>query len=356
VNVWFWGSSPSPSSNPSICLTAPCRDDCTDPISTRGSTQAHSTPAFRVETLAFRVETLAFDVDTLAFRVETLAFDVETLAFDVETLAFDVETLAFRVETPACRVETLASHVETLAFRVDTPAFHVDTPAFHVDTPAFHVDTPAFHVDTPAFHVDTPACRARRCTRATSGGSSAYCACENTKGSRTVAVPLTGNVSDGEAVVGLLRSNWVACVQGNHDANAVRRAREEGDFGGLSRDSIEWLANLPTELAYEWDGVRIVLAHAPRCGVDAYVWPDDIPKRLKRALRTVERDVVVLGHTHVPMKVKYLDVWLINPGSVRGTQTRDSHTCGVLSLPSLDLEILSLEDGRALALEYGTYG
>jgi putative phosphoesterase len=157
---------------------------------------------------------------------------------------------------------------------------------------------------------------------------------------------------EGEAVVAMLRSHWVTCVQGNHDANAVRRAREDGDLGGLSPDSIAWLAQLPTELAYEWDGVRVVLAHAAPCGVDAYVWPDDIPKRLKRALRAVEHDVVVLGHTHVPMKVKYLDVWLINPGSVRGTHTRDSHTCGVLSLPSLDLEILSLEDGRSL--EYAT--
>ena len=148
---------------------------------------------------------------------------------------------------------------------------------------------------------------------------------------------------DGEAVVDLLRSHWVTCVQGNHDANAVRRAREEGDLGGLSPDSIEWLAQLPAELAYEWEGVRVALAHAAPCGVDAYVWPDDIPKRLKRALRTVEHDVVVLGHTHVPMKVQYQGVWLINPGSVRGTHTRDSHTCGVLSLPSLELEILSLD-------------
>jgi len=157
---------------------------------------------------------------------------------------------------------------------------------------------------------------------------------------------------DGEAVVQLLRSHWVSCVQGNHDANAVRRAREEGDFGGLSAESIDWLEQLPGELAFEWDGVRVALAHAAPCGVDEYVWPDDIPKRLKRALRATEYDVIVLGHTHVPMKVRYLDVWLINPGFVRGTQSRDSHTCGVLSLPSLDLEIVSLEDGRSV--EYAT--
>lgn len=155
--------------------------------------------------------------------------------------------------------------------------------------------------------------------------------------------------SDGDAVVQLLRDHWVTCVQGNHDANAVQRACE-GDRDGLSAESIAWLAQLPVELDREWEGVRIAIAHAAPAGIDAYVWPDDIPKRLKRALRATPYDLVLLGHTHVPMKVQHGHTWLVNPGSVRGERTRDSHTCGVLALPSLDLTILSLEDGRVLDL------
>jgi putative phosphoesterase len=144
--------------------------------------------------------------------------------------------------------------------------------------------------------------------------------------------------ADGTAVIELLRANAVLCVQGNHDAN--------DDAGPLSDDAIAWLAELPRERAYEWDGVRVAITHAAPCGIDAYVWPDGLPKRLKRALRAVDHDVFLLGHTHVPMKVSYQGVCLINPGSVRGTRTRDSHTCAVLSLPSLDLEVYSLDDGR----------
>lgn len=156
---------------------------------------------------------------------------------------------------------------------------------------------------------------------------------------------------DGDAVIRALRDNWVICVQGNHDANAVRRAREEGD-ASLAAESIEWLAALPAERAYEWEGARIAISHAAPGGIDAYVWPYEIPKRLKRALRSSPFDVILLGHTHVPMMVAHAGTWLVNPGSVLGLRPRDSHTCGVLDLPSLELEIVSLDDGRAV--DYAT--
>ncbi len=150
--------------------------------------------------------------------------------------------------------------------------------------------------------------------------------------------------SDGEAVIRLLRDHWVLCVQGNHDANAVRRAREEADTGGLSLASIDWLAQLPAERAYEWDGVRVGIAHAGPAGFDDYVWPE-LPRRLKRVLRSLPYDVVLLGHTHVPMRIEHHDICLVNPGSVIGTRTRDSHTCAVLTLPDRTLDVLSIDDG-----------
>lgn len=158
--------------------------------------------------------------------------------------------------------------------------------------------------------------------------------------------------SDGEAVIRLLRDHWVLCVQGNHDANAVRRARDEGDPGGLSPSAIDWLAALPAERAYVWDGVRVCIAHAGPGGYDDYVWPE-LPRRLKRAMRTLPYDLVLLGHTHVPMRVEHAGVCVVNPGSVIGTRTRDSHTCGVLTLPSRTLEVLSLDDGAPVEAATG---
>ena len=49
------------------------------------------------------------------------------------------------------------------------------------------------------------------------------------------------------------------------------------------------------------------MAHAAACGLDMYVWPD-VPKALKRALRGAEVDLVLLGHTHEPMKALIVNV------------------------------------------------
>ncbi len=164
---------------------------------------------------------------------------------------------------------------------------------------------------------------------------------------------------DGDAVIAALRDHWVLCVKGNHDANAVRRAQEREPDGelaaedALSAESIAWLDELPLERTYDWANLRVGISHAAPGGLDAYVWPDDIPRRLKRALRATDLDVILLGHTHVPMRVRHRNVWLINPGSVLGTRARDSHTCGVLELPSLDLEIVSLDDGQSVDFARG---
>src|SRR5262245_46905137 len=93
--------------------------------------------------------------------------------------------------------------------------------------------------------------------------------------------------TDGDRVVALLQQQLVVCVRGNHDDNAVRRFHEEGD-GSLDAESIDFLASLPAERRYAWEGLRVILAHAAPAGIDDYVFPDAIPKRLKRSLRSIE--------------------------------------------------------------------
>ncbi|RYE79850.1 MAG: hypothetical protein EOO74_03050, partial [Myxococcales bacterium] len=88
-------------------------------------------------------------------------------------------------------------------------------------------------------------------------------------------------------------------------------------------------------------------------GIAESVLPGHIPKSLKRALRGFEADVLLLGHTHIPMKIRHGDLWILNPGSVAGTRTRDSSTCAVLELPSRALTVLSLADGSPVSFAGG---
>jgi putative phosphoesterase len=156
----------------------------------------------------------------------------------------------------------------------------------------------------------------------------------------------------GDRVIEALREQLVVCVRGNHDDNAVRRFHEgdaDDDDPILAAESIAFLEALPAERAYRWGGLRVLLAHTAPGFPGEHVLPGQIPRRFKRALRTLEVDVLLLGHTHRPMKVRHGPVWLLNPGSVAGTRARDSFTCAIVELPSLAMEVLSLSDGAPVS-------
>lgn len=149
---------------------------------------------------------------------------------------------------------------------------------------------------------------------------------------------------DGDRVVEALQWNAVAAVRGNHDEAAVACARDEGG-GGLRDDTVAWLDALPATRAWQWDGARVSIAHGSPWRVDEYVFEDAVPKKMRRALRSFECDVLVLGHTHRPMVVRVGALWIVNPGSVACGRTRDSHTCAIVELPSCEVRFYDLDDG-----------
>lgn len=154
-------------------------------------------------------------------------------------------------------------------------------------------------------------------------------------------------------MVEALQENLVVCVRGNHDDNAVRRFHEAGRSGGeplLGADAVAFLESLPSERCECWEGVQIVLSHIAPASGDEPVLPEGVPKRLKRALRTYDADLVLLGHTHRPMHLRHGDVHFVNPGSVAGTRLRDSFTCAIVELPSLTVEVFSLHDATTVPL------
>lgn len=156
---------------------------------------------------------------------------------------------------------------------------------------------------------------------------------------------------DGAKVVQALYQNMVTCVRGNHDDNAIRRFNDQDHDDQdplLDPFTISLLELLPTERTYHWDSTRIVISHIAPAGYTMAPTSDQIPKQLKRILRNYEADLLLLGHTHQPMKLAFGDMVMINPGSVSGTRERDSYTCGLLELPSMQLQIFSIESGAEI--------
>lgn len=150
------------------------------------------------------------------------------------------------------------------------------------------------------------------------------------------------------AVCQILARWTIPTVMGNHDENAVRHARLDPDAGGLSRSSLGWLATLPARRDYLWVGRHVTLAHASLVGNGVGVGPGSVPKRMRRALRQCDADVVLLGHTHVPMRLRFEDRWLFNPGSIALDRSGVGPTCAVLSLPSMTFELYRVDTGERI--------
>ena len=145
--------------------------------------------------------------------------------------------------------------------------------------------------------------------------------------------------------VELLQQAQVRCIQGNHEC---------GFFGGRNPDYLDkcrrefapnlldFLAAAPTSLAFEAAGRTVLMVHAsPWEPFDAYIYPQS-PQLA--CFAQLPYDVVILGHTHMPMVHRADDVTVINPGSC--SQPRDQDRRGSYAI--LDVERNEVEIRRVL--------
>jgi len=132
--------------------------------------------------------------------------------------------------------------------------------------------------------------------------------------------------------VAWVRDRAVYVVRGNHDtalshdvetgAASFKRALALATLKPhrrlLSADEIGWLRDLPTELRFRIDGYRLHLFHAtPTDHLFSYrITPDLDDEELEKEVAEVRADIVLLGHTHLPMSRGAWTKVVVNPGSV----------------------------------------
>lgn len=152
----------------------------------------------------------------------------------------------------------------------------------------------------------------------------------------------------------LLQERGIPCVRGNHDSL---------DSGGGIFDPLDFLSGRAVAylraMSRSWErtigGVRVVVWHAS---------PGDVmrgidPSRAADAgaiLATAGADVLVVGHTHVPMHLSAPKGAIVNPGSIlRQPPTSElipaSGTFGVLELPSRAFTVYRASDGAEVRPE-----
>jgi putative phosphoesterase len=116
-------------------------------------------------------------------------------------------------------------------------------------------------------------------------------------------------------------------LMGNHD-DAVVRDNVEG-FSTHAATAVKWTRRVisETNLGYlrelkplakvKRDGKTLALFHgSPRDPLSEYVYPG-LPGRIVRGfVKKAEAQIVLLGHTHMPMLYRFNESILANPGSI----------------------------------------
>ncbi|MBS7623224.1 metallophosphoesterase family protein [Candidatus Bathyarchaeota archaeon] len=143
-----------------------------------------------------------------------------------------------------------------------------------------------------------------------------------------------------------LNPDVVIC--GNHDYAVV--TGDTSDFSVHAALAVEWtrrrlsprnldyLASLPCSARLEHNGLRLAAYHgSPRDPINEYVFPGTSEHISRSMIELAEADVLLLGHTHVPMQAETSSGCLFNPGSVG--QPRDGD-------PRASYAILSIEEEK----------
>ena len=128
----------------------------------------------------------------------------------------------------------------------------------------------------------------------------------------------------------LVRENCSTCMLGNHDSGVLG---DEPAFyfnptayemivwtkKEIKPDNLKWLTTLPRKKTIERKGKSMFLVHGSPFNTfdyfDAYS-EKQWNYMLKQAFEKTKTDLLLVGHTHVPIKTKYEKKFFLNPGSV----------------------------------------
>jgi protein phosphatase len=106
----------------------------------------------------------------------------------------------------------------------------------------------------------------------------------------------------------------------------------------LTEDERRWVGALPIRSSVELDDRRVALLHAgPDDPLYQYLPASDVDG-WQRAVEGVDADIILVGHTHLPVILPLGDKLLVNPGSVGLQRDGDPRaSCAILEdgAPSL---------------------
>lgn len=127
-------------------------------------------------------------------------------------------------------------------------------------------------------------------------------------------------------VVSMIRRKNIPCIKGNYDASVV-----DGDFTYIRENSINsfalpwavnevraankyYLDNLPTSMTLDFNGKKIKLVHGSPNALNEYLLEED--KTTSQVMESLQEDILICAHTHIPSAKYFGNKLFINDGSV----------------------------------------
>lgn len=165
---------------------------------------------------------------------------------------------------------------------------------------------------------------------------------------------VVGYGAQADAVVEVLRAREIPCVRGNHDRWALERRQVIGPHGWkraeLSEETWAFLEGLPPCLSVTRGGRRITVYHGSPASDTEYVTPYKlIPRSVEQFWDESDAEVLILGHSHIPMVERTPRGTIINPGSIlEVTGVQSSYSFAVVELDELAVRWHEVRSGREI--------
>ncbi|GAB1421271.1 metallophosphoesterase family protein [Anaerolineales bacterium] len=158
---------------------------------------------------------------------------------------------------------------------------------------------------------------------------------------------LVGRGPKQNRVVQTIRNQSIISVRGNHDEW----------FHKLEPENTSFLRELPLDWSGRLGGRSIYMCHGKPGNNMWGMYRDHLSDTyLNMVLGSLRADVLITGHTHIPLYMRVDEGCIVNPGSLYytfDTSRKTSASYGVLNLDDLNFEVydLTAESIQAIELE-----
>lgn len=140
-----------------------------------------------------------------------------------------------------------------------------------------------------------------------------------------------------DEVVELLRQRQVRAILGNHERTLLSHNGQRAFAAAERRENQQFIESLPTFIDTRVNGKRLYMVHgSPWEPFREYLTPTN--PRFARVAE-LEADIVVVGHTHVPLISRVGNTVIINPGSCGEPRIHREWTCAILDLATGAIEL-----------------